>query len=95
MQYKWILILFLALISVRCATTGADWETSRKLNTVCGYQVFLKNHPESEYIRDAKVRIEDSLTLAAPTATYSTGIYDKVLLFHRSIQPDPTRYRIF
>jgi outer membrane protein assembly factor BamD (BamD/ComL family) len=59
LQYKWILILFMALISVRCATTGADWETSRKLNTVCGYQVFLKNHPESEYISDAKVRIEE------------------------------------
>ncbi len=59
LQQKWILVVFLSLTLVGCATTKADWEKSQKLDTVCGYQEFLKKYPRSEFADEAKHRIEN------------------------------------
>lgn len=46
----------LAVMAVACAESS--WEAARKIDTVAGYNQFLRDHPESPRLADAKERMD-------------------------------------
>jgi hypothetical protein len=41
-----------------CATTQRDWEKAAQQNNISAYQLFIKTHSDSEYVKQADDRIE-------------------------------------
>jgi outer membrane protein assembly factor BamD (BamD/ComL family) len=56
---KGVIVMFLAMVCFvfGCATTSNDWEKAQGMNTVKAYQIFLSQHPQSEFNSEAERRI--------------------------------------
>ena len=52
------LLIFIALITISCNTVERDWEKANDENSIESYNEFISNHPDNEYIDDAKIKIE-------------------------------------
>ena len=42
-----------------CATPGAEYQQAKSINTVPGYEDFIKAHPRGEYTDQARANIEN------------------------------------
>jgi hypothetical protein len=51
-------ILLLALFMFGCATTAKHWGESTSANTIAAYEDFVQRHPKSEYVAEARQRLE-------------------------------------
>lgn len=57
-KQRWILVIVSILWLVGCATTKGDWQKAAHLNTIEAYKEFLREHPESEFTKLARERME-------------------------------------
>ncbi len=63
-KFEWHLIsLFLLMITLSltflgCNRAESDWNKSKQKDTIDAYEEFLSNHPNSEFAKDGKQRIE-------------------------------------
>lgn len=51
-------IIAIAFLIEGCAITKADWEKASQLNNITAYESFIREHPRSEYVIQAKDIIE-------------------------------------
>jgi len=56
--YKIFAFCVIALIIEGCATVKGDWEEASERNSIRAYSTFIKEHPDAEYVKEAKDRIE-------------------------------------
>ena len=56
---KHILLVFICLIFLACASMIDNWKKTEQLNTIDAYNSFLEKYPESRYSIDAKNKIEN------------------------------------
>ncbi len=52
-------ILSLMLFIVSCASVVSQYTKTREIDTIEAYEEFIKNYPDSEFVNEAKKRIEE------------------------------------
>jgi len=60
-----LIIVVLNILVAGCATTKDDFYVASKQDSVLVYEDFLKNHPNSEFDKQVKARLEDLRSLKA------------------------------
>jgi hypothetical protein len=60
MKSKYLILGILVLMFVlqSCDSTQNDWKTAKKVNTVESYSKFLEKHPQSDFNKDAQIKID-------------------------------------
>jgi len=56
---KGVIVMVLAMLCFvgGCATTSKDWGKTQDVNTIKAYQIFLSQHPQSEFTSEAESRV--------------------------------------
>ena len=49
----------ISLFLFGCATVGKDWKSAQETNSIQSFNEFLEKHPQSEYTKEAKFKIEN------------------------------------
>lgn len=51
--------IFLLILTAGCGSEASHWEKTKQTNTAEAYKSFLNNYPNSQYVAEAKTRIEE------------------------------------
>ena len=56
---KQIIMVFMLIIIVGCATMQSHWKETKSLNTIESYEKFLEEYPEGEFSAKARAKLEE------------------------------------
>jgi len=57
MQQRWMQVAVLLVGGLLVGCVESTWEATRRLDTVAGYNQFIRDHPDSGYVGDARERM--------------------------------------
>jgi outer membrane protein assembly factor BamD (BamD/ComL family) len=78
-----VILLFVPVLLLACATAKSQYEDARKANTISAYQEFLSKYPSGEYAKLAQTRIE-TLNFEKAQAVNSVDAYENFMLSSNS-----------
>lgn len=76
-----ILPLVLLIVILGCSSDKRDYEKAMQANTIQVYEEFIRKHPDSRFVEQAKGKI-DSLEYATVGSKKSIDAYEEFLLKH-------------